>query len=74
MFLKPEEVYFEEVKEFDDRTVRSSGGFGSTNKRFFFLTKSKKKADIDFGNYTLNEKENLIKDLLRKQVEIAKRL
>ena len=31
-------------------------------------------AHIDFGNYTLNEKENLIKDLLRKQVEIAKRL
>ena len=43
MFLKPEEVYFEEVKEFDDRTVRSSGGSGSTNKRYFFLTKSKKK-------------------------------
>ena len=32
MFLKPEEVSFEEVKEFDDRT----DGFGSTNKYFFF--------------------------------------
>ena len=40
----------------------------------FFKQNQKKKADIDFGNYTLNEKENLIKDLLRKQVEIAKRL
>ena len=32
MFLKPEEVSFEEVSEFTDRTVRGIGGFGSTNK------------------------------------------
>ena len=32
MFLRPEEVSFEEVSEFTDRTVRGIGGFGSTNK------------------------------------------
>ena len=32
MFLKPEEVCFDEVDEFDDRTVRGTGGFGSTNR------------------------------------------
>ena len=32
MFLKPEEVSFDEVEEFDDRTLRGTGGFGSTNK------------------------------------------
>ena len=31
MFLRPEEVVFEEV-EFTDRTSRGTGGFGSTNK------------------------------------------
>ena len=32
MFLKPEEVSFNEVEEFDDRTLKGTGGFGSTNK------------------------------------------
>ena len=32
MFLKPEEVSFDEVQEFDDITLRCTGGFGSTNK------------------------------------------
>ena len=30
MFLKKEEVEFEEVNEFDNRTVRDTKGFGST--------------------------------------------
>ena len=28
MFLKPEKVSFDKVKEFDDRTLRGTGGFG----------------------------------------------
>ena len=28
MFLKPKKVSFHEVKEFDDRTLRGTGGFG----------------------------------------------
>ena len=32
MFLRPEEVVFEEVEEFTDRTSQSTGAFGSTNK------------------------------------------
>ena len=31
-FHKHEEVNFELVEEFDDRTLRSSGGFGSFNR------------------------------------------
>ena len=31
IFLRPEEVSFDEVEEFDDRTARGTGGFGSTN-------------------------------------------
>ena len=30
MFLKPEEVSFGMIEEFDDRTLRGAGGFGST--------------------------------------------
>lgn len=30
MFLKPQEVSFEEVSDFNDRTVRATGGFGFT--------------------------------------------
>lgn len=32
MFSKPEEISFEEVSDFTDKTVRGIGGFGSTNK------------------------------------------
>ena len=32
ILLKPEEVSFDEVQESDDRTLRGTGGFGSTNK------------------------------------------
>ena len=32
IFLKSEEVSFDEVEKFDDRTSRGTGGFGSTNK------------------------------------------
>ena len=32
MFLRPEEVVFEEVEEFTHRTSWDTGGFGSTNK------------------------------------------
>lgn len=32
MFVRPEEVSFYEVEEFDCRTVRGIGDFGSTNK------------------------------------------
>ena len=32
LFLRPEEVVFDEVAEFTDRTSRGTGGFGSTNK------------------------------------------
>ena len=32
MFLKPEEVSFNEVEDFDDRTARGTGGFGSTSR------------------------------------------
>ena len=31
-FLKPEEFSFEQVEEFDDKTLRGAGGFGSTHK------------------------------------------
>ena len=31
MFLKKEEVDFEEINEFDDNTVRGIKGFGSTD-------------------------------------------
>ena len=32
MFLKPEEVSFGMIEEFDDRPLRGAGGFGSTNR------------------------------------------
>lgn len=32
MLLNPVEVSFDEVEEFEDRTSRGSGGFGSTNR------------------------------------------
>lgn len=32
MFVRPEQVYFDEIEEFDDIPVRGTGGFGSTNK------------------------------------------
>ena len=32
MFLRPQEVVFDEVEEFTDRTSQGTGGFGSTNK------------------------------------------
>ena len=32
LFLNSEEVSFDEVQEFDDRTLRGTGGFGWTNK------------------------------------------
>lgn len=37
MLLKPEEVSFEEVSEFTDRTVRGISGFVSINQYFFFF-------------------------------------
>ena len=32
MFIKPRPVFFEEVSDFSDNTVRGSGGFGSTGQ------------------------------------------
>ena len=32
MFIKPTPVFFEEVSDFSDNTVRGSGGFGSTGQ------------------------------------------
>ena len=37
MFFKKEEVDFEEVDEFDDRTHRVGGGFGSTGLQPVYL-------------------------------------
>ena len=37
MFFKKEEVDFEEVDEFDDRTHRGGGGFGSTGLQPVYL-------------------------------------
>ena len=36
IFLKKEEVDFEEVNEFDDTTVRRTKGFGSTGLKSAF--------------------------------------
>ena len=43
IFLKPEDVSFDEVEKFDDRTSRGTGGFGSTNKYPFLCFFSAKK-------------------------------
>ena len=37
MFLKPEEVSFGMIEEFDDRPLRGAGGFGSTNRWNYFF-------------------------------------
>ena len=42
MLLKPEEVSFEEVSDFNDRTVRATGGFGLTNSKSWFSLAVKK--------------------------------
>ena len=72
MLLKNEEVSFAEVQDFDDRTLRGTGGFGSTNKRFFYLAIKKMSENLDFIQFTLLGKENLIKNLMAKQVDLAK--
>ena len=72
MLLKHEEVSFDEVQDFDDRTLRGTGGFGSTNKRFFYLAIKKMSDNLNFTQLTLLGKENLIKNLMAKQVDLAK--
>ena len=41
MFIKPAPVFFEEVSDFSDNTVRGSGGFGSTGQWLYFLAEKK---------------------------------
>ena len=41
MFIKPAPVFFEEVSDFSDNTVRGSGGFGSTGQWLNFLAEKK---------------------------------
>ena len=78
MFSKPEEISFEEVSDFTDKTVRGIGGFGSTNKLWFFLAFFSKKMDqtlYDFSSFnTITEKENFVKELIKKQVDLSERL
>ena len=42
MFIKPAPVFFEEVSDFSDNTVRGSGGFGSTGQWLNFLAEKKR--------------------------------
>ena len=70
MLLKPEEVSFEEVSDFNDSTVRATGGFGLTNSKSWFSLAVKKMSQVlyDFSSFeTIDAKEDFIKDLIKNK-------